>query len=190
MDKKNLTVPNLLSVIRIILVPVFAEIYLNADSGEEFITSAAVLLFSGLTDLVDGKIARKYHQESELGKVLDPFADKLTQITVCLAMAWRHPALKWLLWALVLKEVLVFGGGVLIWHKQKFVVSPNIFGKIYTAVFYIAMVTVIAFPSTEKVLGYVFAVLLICNISTLIRYAGEYIRINKKSGETKGNLKP
>lgn len=190
MDKKNLTVPNLLSVVRIILVPVFADIYLNADSGEDFIVSAAILLVSGLTDLVDGKIARKYNQESELGKILDPFADKLTQITVCISMSLRHPSLKWILWALVLKEVLVFSGGVLIWKRQKFVVSPNVFGKIYTAVFYIAMIVVIGFPSTEKILGYVFIGLLICNISTLLRYVGDYMRINKTDSETKGELKP
>ena len=82
-SKKIFTIPNLLSFFRILLIPLMWYLYVIAHEPG---WTVAVLALSGLSDLVDGKIARKYHMTSDLGKVLDPIADKLTQVTlvVCL----------------------------------------------------------------------------------------------------------
>ena len=80
--KGSLTIPNLLSVIRIALIPVFAVLYLKG----EMVPAVLILVISGLTDLFDGKIARRFNQVSALGKILDPVADKLTQITVAIIL--------------------------------------------------------------------------------------------------------
>ena len=77
-----LTIPNLLSVIRIALIPVFGVLYYNGN----ILWAVVVLFVSGLTDFFDGKIARKFNQISALGKVLDPVADKLTQITIAVML--------------------------------------------------------------------------------------------------------
>ncbi|MEZ3496921.1 MAG: CDP-alcohol phosphatidyltransferase family protein, partial [Lachnospiraceae bacterium] len=77
-----LTVPNLLSLIRILLIPVFGVLFYNGHIGWAVI----ILIVSGLTDFFDGKIARKFNQISELGKMLDPVADKLTQITIAIVI--------------------------------------------------------------------------------------------------------
>lgn len=184
---KNINIPNILSVFRLLLIPVFAASYLGAETKEDYLFSAAVLLVSGLTDVLDGKIARRYNQITDLGKFLDPLADKLTQITACICVALRHPSLAVILAVLVIKEVLIFAGGVFIWRKQKFVVTSNIFGKVYTAVFYVLMFTVVAFPYTEPVLRYILIALLAVNICTFIKYAAEFISIRKNadSGELK-----
>ena len=77
-----LTVPNLLSLIRILLIPVFGVLFYNGHIG----WAVVILIVSGLTDFFDGKIARKFNQISELGKMLDPVADKLTQITIAVVI--------------------------------------------------------------------------------------------------------
>ena len=76
------TIPNLLSFIRILLIPVFAYLYYNDMKVE----AVAVLAASGLSDMFDGKIARRFNQISALGKILDPIADKLTQITIAVML--------------------------------------------------------------------------------------------------------
>src|SRR5699024_11659123 len=77
---------------RILLIPVFAWLYLQAETSQECFSAALVIGLSGLTDLFDGKIARKFNQVTELGKFLDPVADKLTLgvIIVCLATRYRE----------------------------------------------------------------------------------------------------
>ena len=72
------TIPNLLSFIRILLIPVFAYLYYN----DMKIEAVAVLAASGLSDMFDGKIARRFNQVTDVGKALDPIADKLTQATM------------------------------------------------------------------------------------------------------------
>ncbi len=183
MKKEYINIPNTLSVLRILLVPVFAWLYLEAAEAKDYFISAGVLALSGLTDMADGQIARHFNMITELGKVLDPFADKLTQGTVCVCMAIKHPTLALILIALIAKEILIFIGGIFVYKKQDFVVTPNIFGKIYTAVFFIVMSVIIAFPQSEPALRYVLLVLLAYNIYTLIKYVGDFIRINRKSKE-------
>lgn len=75
--KEIFTIPNLLSLFRLLLIPVYVTIYLNATTMEHYFLSAAILAVSCLTDMIDGKIARKFHMISNLGKILDPVADKL-----------------------------------------------------------------------------------------------------------------
>ncbi len=183
MDKKSINIPNTLSVLRILLVPVFAVMYLRAESAEGYLNAASVLAISGITDMLDGQIARKCGMITDLGKLLDPLADKLTQGTVCVCMAIKHPSLALILAALIIKEVLIFAGGIFVYKRKDFVVTSNIFGKIYTAVFFVVMTAIVAFPQTEPVLKYLLFALLICNIYTFIKYVGDFININKKPKE-------
>ena len=83
------TIPNLMSYARVLLIPLFCWLYLTAESLSDYFWASAVVLLSSLTDLLDGKIARRFHMVTELGKVLDPVADKLTHaaLAVCLATA-------------------------------------------------------------------------------------------------------
>lgn len=144
-----LTVPNLLSVIRIILVPIFAYLFLN-DSK---IIAVVLLFVSGLTDLFDGKIARRFNQVSELGKMLDPIADKITQITIAVIMLILFLGSDsvvmriagWVFVVFLAKEVLFIVGGALM---IGFGIKPNaaaIYGKIATFVFYAVMIALLLF---------------------------------------------
>ena len=83
------SIPNLLSYFRILLIPCFVYLYLSATKESEFIAAAMILIISGLTDLLDGKIARKFNMITEMGKALDPLADKLTQAAVAICLTFE-----------------------------------------------------------------------------------------------------
>ena len=155
-----LTVPNLLSVIRILLIPVFAVLFNNGDYG----WAVFVLAVSGLTDFFDGKIARKFNQISALGKLLDPIADKLTQITIAIMfyMTFSNSsdetvkAFSWIFLVFLIKEaVMVVGGAIMIMFGIK-PVAAEMPGKIATFVFYFIMCVIIAFGPDIGILGGVY----------------------------------
>ena len=98
---QNLTVPNALSVLRIIIVPFFAWFFLK----ENLVAAVGLLALSGLSDMFDGMIARRFNQITELGKMLDPFADKLTQGVVALCLAIKFPAICPVLLIFIVKEL-------------------------------------------------------------------------------------
>ena len=98
---QNLTIPNALSLLRIVVVPFFAMAFLNGD----LLTAAILLAVSGLSDLFDGMIARKFNQITELGKMLDPLADKLTQGVVALCLAVKFPVIRPVLVIFICKEL-------------------------------------------------------------------------------------
>lgn len=87
----KMNIPNTLSLMRIVLVPVFVVLYLLSEENPPLLYwSFGVLIFSGVTDSLDGIIARKCNQITELGKLLDPVADKLTQVSVVICLATRY----------------------------------------------------------------------------------------------------
>lgn len=144
-----MSIPNILSVIRIALIPVFLAVYINAESQPMFLLSGIILLVSGITDLLDGYIARKYNMITQLGKLLDPFADKLTQAAVCLALAVRMPQMVYLLILFIAKELLMLSAGIFLIRKKIIITSSKWFGKLYTVVFYAIMLSIISFPITN-----------------------------------------
>ncbi|MBQ8731345.1 MAG: CDP-alcohol phosphatidyltransferase family protein [Oscillospiraceae bacterium] len=136
-------VPNLLSILRLILIPVFLWIYLTAEEQPWFIVSAVVLALSGLTDMLDGIIARKYNMITQLGKVLDPIADKVTQVSVCVALWIRYPELIVLVIVMVLKELTMMAGGLVLFHKKVKLDGSRWYGKVATTIFYILMFAIV-----------------------------------------------
>lgn len=142
------TIPNALSLFRIVLVPIFAVLYLKSEQQPALLGWAiAVLVLSGLTDMLDGLIARKCNQISEIGKVLDPIADKLTQVTVVLCLTIRMPRLWPLLVICFIKELLqAIGAALLLFRKRSQVQAARWYGKISTIVFYVTMALYVVFP--------------------------------------------
>ncbi|MFZ5872399.1 MAG: CDP-alcohol phosphatidyltransferase family protein [Actinomycetota bacterium] len=98
-----LTIPNVLSLLRLLLVPVFAFLILNSEDG----WALAVLAFSGFTDYLDGYLARRWHQISKLGQLLDPAADRLYILSTLLGLAWRDLVPWWLVAIIVARDVLL-----------------------------------------------------------------------------------
>ncbi|HNW04232.1 MAG TPA: CDP-alcohol phosphatidyltransferase family protein [Oscillospiraceae bacterium] len=101
---KIFTIPNLISLLRLILIPGIVLLYFYEESP---LPAFGLLLFSTVTDLADGRIARKYHMVSDLGKTLDPIADKATLVAVLVCLLSVYPPMRKLLYLLVLREIFM-----------------------------------------------------------------------------------
>lgn len=132
---KNLNVPNTLTVIRFFLIIPFVYYFMRDDYLSAFIVLAA----SGITDMLDGMIARKFHQFTELGQMLDPLFDKMTQAAVAICFAIKEPILVPLLAIFVGKEVLMVAGAIkLIGKNKKKPSGSHWYGKVATVLFYVS----------------------------------------------------
>ena len=136
-SKRILTIPNLLSLFRLCLIPVFVNLYCREGN---YPATAGILLLSGASDIVDGFIARHFHMISDLGKVLDPVADKLTQFAMLGCLLTRFPRMSWALLALVVKEVSDALTGYLVIKKTGVVCGAEWHGKAATCVLFAVMV--------------------------------------------------
>lgn len=140
------TIPNFLSLFRLALIPVYVEIYLNAKLDADYALSAGILAVSCLTDLVDGKIARRFNMVSTIGKILDPLADKITQFTLIVCLAIRHAVLWWLIGLFVVKESFQFIVGAIHLRMGKILPGALLAGKICTTVLFISLVLMVLLP--------------------------------------------
>ena len=154
-NHKILTLPNLLSMFRLLLIPVYVVIYLNADSPEDYYIAAGILAVSCLTDLIDGKIARHFNMISNTGKILDPLADKFTQFTLIVCLAIKYPLL-WILASLFfVKEIFQLVAGFLLLRKGKILSGALFAGKICTTVLFISLILMVMFPGMDTTAVYI-----------------------------------
>jgi len=169
--KKDLfTIPNFLSLFRLVLIPVYIVIYLNADSSEDYYISAGILAVSCLTDLIDGKIARHFNMISNTGRILDPLADKATQFALMVCLTIRYPLL-WILAALfVIKELFQLIAGFLILRKGKILSGALLAGKISTTVLFISLILMVMIPTMSSMAVYIIAA--IDGVFLLISFVG------------------
>ena len=182
--KEIFSIPNVLSMIRLALIPLYIVIFLNAKSDFHYYVSAGILAVSCLTDLIDGKIARHFNMITTIGKVLDPLADKITQFTLILCLAIRRN--RFLLWALialfVAKESFQLIAGSLILRKGKILSGAVLPGKICTAILFVTLVLMIMLPNlSDKTIDTIAIVdgifMIISFISYILVYAGKIQKI-------------
>ncbi len=167
-------IPNGLSVARIALIPVFVTLYLlHLDMG-----AFAVLLVSGLTDLVDGFVARRFHMITDCGKLLDPLSDKLTQVAVVVCLTTRYPELLPLTVLCFVKELSQGIGGILLLKKNVQAQGARWFGKVSTVLFYATMLVIVLWYDTLVVSAPWLLWLLVglVGVSMLIAFVG-YLRM-------------
>ncbi len=128
---KIITIPNILSFIRLCLIPLIVWLYLGK---QDYLLAGIFVLISGLTDIVDGYIARTFHMISDVGKVLDPIADKSTQAVVLLLLTTRYPLIFLPIGCMILKEVFMAITGYMIIRKCDVVLGADWYGKAATVV--------------------------------------------------------
>lgn len=133
---KILTIPNMLSFFRLCLIPVIVWLYMVKKDA---LWTTAVLVLSGVTDIVDGIIARKCHMISDFGKAFDPVADKLTQIAVLFCLVTQFPYMLVPLAVLVVKELFAIVVNLIIIRRTGDVHGAVWHGKVTTALLYSTM---------------------------------------------------
>lgn len=148
--KEIWSIPNLLSLLRILMIPVYMRIYLNADTPEDYTAAGVLLAVSCLTDLVDGKIARRFNMITNLGKVLDPLADKLTQLSLILCLSSRRRLLKYLLVIFLIKEFWQLFVMISTLRRGKALNGALMSGKVSTTVLFTSLGLMFVFPGMSE----------------------------------------
>lgn len=177
--KNYFNIPNLLCYFRILLIPVYLIIYINADNTSDYYIAALIVFISGLTDLLDGKIARRFNMVTEFGKVIDPAADKLTQAALVISLTFRYPLMYAVLGIFVIKELTLLSIGYWFLRHERKMDGAQLYGKICTTLIYIAMIILVLYPeialSTANLLMIIcIAGLIYSFISYLLFYRNMY----------------
>lgn len=187
--KEIFTIPNMLSMFRLVLIPVYVYIYLNATDNYHYSIAAGILAVSCLTDLVDGKIARKYNMISNLGKLLDPIADKATQLSLMICLAHMSHALQALLLLFLVKEGFQLIALLLNFRKGKMLDGALLSGKISTTVLFIGLIVLVLCPWLEEF--WIDVITVVCGVFMLIAFV-DYVRAyygrNKKVHDVEGEI--
>lgn len=159
------TIPNLLSLVRLLMIPMIIWLYCEK---EDYVAAAVMIVLSGLTDIADGIIARKFHLVSDLGKILDPVADKLTQAALIFCLIAKYDWVLWLFLLFAIKEITMGISGLLVIRKKDVVNSSQWFGKLATVVLYAVMFILFLFPNTPAQTANV--LILICAAVLLLAF--------------------
>ena len=144
------TIPNLLSLFRILLIPVYITIYLKAESSRQYLLAGCILALSCLTDMVDGIIARKFHMITNVGKLLDPLADKLTQLALILSLSAKYTILYPVLALFLGKEVFQCIALVIFAQRGKVLPGALMAGKLCTTVLFSSLILLVLFPEIPE----------------------------------------
>lgn len=174
-ENRVVTIPNILSLFRLCLIPLLVWLY---REEQNYPMTAAVLVLSGITDLVDGFIARKFHMVSDLGKILDPVADKLTQIVMLYCLLTRYPYMLFTLVLLVCKEIFSCVTGLIAIQRAGKVCGADWHGKVTTTLFYAMMTIHLIWVNIPSAVSY--ALVTICTVMMIISlclYAVRNIRM-------------
>jgi cardiolipin synthase len=168
-SKKELfSIPNIMGYFRLLMIPVFAAIYLNAETDRDYYIAAAVMGISSITDLFDGLIARKFNMITEFGKFLDPFADKMTQGVVLLCLSTRYPLILGLVALFAVKEGYMAVMGLIKLREGKKLDGAMWFGKVCTALLFVMMFVLILFPAISEVIANV--LIAACGIAMAVSF--------------------
>ena len=188
-------IPNALTILRFILIP-FIVVYIVQD---KYIEAFVFLTISGLTDVLDGIIARKFNFITNFGKLIDPLADKTTQISILVTLALKNIIPMWILVIVFVKEFVMVAGASFLYGKE-LVVSSKWYGKLATILFYLAIVSSFAIKYWNSVALapensvvtlpqfdiYIYYLALATTIFSLVMY---YITFYKQGYLKKENLK-
>ena len=148
--KDFFTIPNMLSLFRLLLIPVYVVIYFNAKSVEDYFIAGGILAVSCLTDMIDGQIARHFNMISNIGKLLDPVADKFTQFAMMVCLAIKHPVLQSLIILFVIKESFQLIAAIVALRKGEIVNGALITGKISTTVLFVSLILLVLIPNMAE----------------------------------------
>lgn len=182
-------IPNALTILRFILIPFIIVSIVKNNYLEAFI----ILTLSGLTDILDGFIARKFNFITNFGKLIDPLADKTTQVSILVTLALKNIIPMWILMIVFIKEFVMIAGASFLYGKE-LVVSSKWYGKLSTVIFYLAIVSSFAIKywnyTYQTLLPkfdiYLYYLALATTIFSLVMY---YITFYKQGYLKKENLK-
>lgn len=182
LQKKDiLTIPNMLSFFRIILIPIIVVLYFKYPQQG---WATLVIILSGITDIVDGWIARNFNMVSDFGKILDPISDKLTQAAILLCLVSRFPNMIYIFIFMAVKETVMGITGLLSIRYSGEVHGADWHGKLTTVMLYAMMLTHIVWYNIPRnvsdILLLVVAGIMLVSLTLYCSRNVEMIKKNKK----------
>lgn len=153
-------IPNILSVLRLIMAFAFAAVFILLP--EKLYIAVIIFVLAGITDVVDGTLARKFNWITNAGKILDPLADKLMQVIALICTVASGLVPWWLLLPIVLKELTMGIGSVIFYRMFKTIGVSKNYGKAYTVIFYVVIAAIIVFDpwfATHEWVKYVLCII-------------------------------
>ena len=169
-----MNIPNILTILRIILVPIYLLVFFS-NLENRFLIAGLIFILAGISDILDGRIARKYDLITKLGVMLDPIADKMMVFAVLISYTLAGIIPKWIIITLGVKEiVMILGGGILYLYKGKQVVPSNSYGKIATVSFYAATLSIV-FNISQQLSQILYILTVVLNILAFLTYLKIYI---------------
>ena len=163
--KQIWSIPNLISLFRLLLIPLMVGLYFKAKT----IAALCVFALSALSDIVDGQIARRFHMVTDLGKMLDPLADKLTQGAAALCVARNHPQLFLLFGFMAVKELTQAAIGARSMKQTGRAFSARWYGKACTVITTACLMVMFAFPQIPE--PWINGMLILCGAVMLVTLA-------------------
>lgn len=170
----ELTVPNILTLIRFLAIPVLAYLIY---AGDEYNTVAFILFLAiWLTDMLDGYIARRFHQVTNFGKLFDPFVDKIFQLTTAIMMFLVDKLPLWVPIFICIKEALMIAGSALLLKKKELVVFAKWYGKLATVLFVVAFASLFFLKQDQTwISNYIFILPIAWSLYAYMRYGLQYL---------------
>ena len=182
-QSRILTIPNLLSLFRLCLIPVFMWLYCVEKN---YLWTGIVLIISGLTDTVDGIIARKFNMISDLGKVLDPIADKVTQAAMLFCLFTRFPLMIAPLALMVVKEFFMGVTGLMVIQKTGKVFGADWHGKVNTWLLYAMMILHVFWYNIPDIVSKVLiGICVVMMLISLVLYGRHNLKALRETGTEK-----
>lgn len=178
------SIPNLMGYFRILLIPVFCYLYFTAETSREYYIAAGIVLLSSLTDLLDGWVARRFNMITELGKALDPVADKLTHAALAFCLTTRYP----LVWALIalmaVKEGYMAVMGWKYLQVGKKLDGAMWFGKVCTAWLFVLLLLLFVIPDMSYLAANaLIGITMVIMAVTLLMYIPVFRKMGQASGK-------
>ena len=183
--KKIMTVPNVITFVRLFLVPVFAILFF-AFSEMRYLALICFIV-ACISDIADGYIARKYNMVSEIGQVLDPFADKLMYITVVFCLVYTARINFWLFLIYMTKELVMIIAAAIMFEKDDHTIPAKWYGKLSTVLFFLVIVVAIVCPESWIFwVNIAYCVVLLISIYAFVEYGIEYLKFKKSKKNESG----
>ncbi len=160
-----MNLPNLLTMIRFALIPVYLSVFFSEMPGRIY-WALGIVLLAGLTDVVDGYLARRNKQITQLGIMLDPLADKLMMIAVFLSLLISEKISYWAAAAIFFRDLAMILCSAIFHFRGKKTVPANMLGKLTTVLFYVALVLIMF--NSEHAESFLWAVIVLSYITSFV----------------------
>lgn len=182
--KDLLTIPNILTYFRFILVPVFIILYIKFDTFPQTLWAIACVAASAITDIADGKIARKTNQITDIGKIMDPVADKLMEFAMMFCIAIRYPRVIILFIAFALKEIISLCFSGYLFKHGKNIGGAMWCGKLCTVILYAVLLSFLVFPNIPVLIELIMIIVsLAAMVLAFVVYIHAYVLLLKELKE-------